>query len=173
MTTFEDWPWQYSFPPFFTVQPNLQTRKIQLAAWCDLVLKYHKANNLYVLDIREAQGSPLFHNVDISRKLSIEGISEVMNEMHRRHNAEPLDKTKNRWHVLWHTLDEWAAILYSWADDTGQLGGVCTFYEIANTSGKEFSGIDQDVLLKALRKLEQRKKAEIIHLDDGNGVKFF
>lgn len=55
----------------------------------------------------------------------------------------------------------------------GQLGSVCTFYEIVNAPDKEFCGIDQDVLLKALRRLEQRKKAEVIHMDDGNGVKFF
>ncbi|BET03055.1 Vacuolar protein [Nesidiocoris tenuis] len=171
--TFDDWPWQYSFPPFFTVQPNLQTRKAQLSAWCDLVLKYHKANNLYVLDVREAQGSPLFCNADINRKLSLEGIAEVMSELHRRANAEPLDKGKTRWHVLWHTIDEWASILYSWADETGQTGSVCTFYEITNASDQEFSGIDQDVLLKALRKLEQAKKVEIIHMDDAKGVKFF
>lgn len=40
-----------------------------------------------------------------------------------------------RWHVYWHTLDEWASIVYKWAQDNAMLNTVCTFYEIANDSG--------------------------------------
>lgn len=37
----------------------------------------------------------------------------------------------------------------------------------------EFSGLNQDVLLKVLKVLESRKKAETISFDDNEGVKFF
>ena len=56
------WPWQYSFPPFFTIQPNNDTRSKQVNAWCDLVLEYFKATKNYILDVNEAQSSPLFCN---------------------------------------------------------------------------------------------------------------
>ena len=36
------WPWQYSFPPFFSIQPNLDTRGKQIDAWKNLVLSYYK-----------------------------------------------------------------------------------------------------------------------------------
>ena len=64
-TSFQ-WPWQYEFPPFFTVQPNTDTRSKQLDAWCDLVLSYHRATKSYLLDVNEAQSSPLFYNSKIN-----------------------------------------------------------------------------------------------------------
>ena len=35
-----DWPWQYSFPPFFTLQPHAPTREKQIQAWKYLVISY-------------------------------------------------------------------------------------------------------------------------------------
>ena len=64
------WPWQYNFPPFFTIQPNSDTRQKQVEAWCDLVLNYHKATKSYVLDVNEATGLPLFYNDKINRKFA-------------------------------------------------------------------------------------------------------
>ena len=63
------WPWQYHFPPFFTIQPNSDTKAKQLEAWCDLVLAYHRATKSYVLDVRETQSSLLFCNDKINRIL--------------------------------------------------------------------------------------------------------
>lgn len=37
----------------------------------------------------------------------------------------------------------------------------------------EFTGLDENVLVKALKLLEARGKAEIIALDENSGVKFF
>lgn len=65
------WPWQYEFPPFFTLQPNTDTRRKQIEAWCDLVLTYHRTTKTYVMDIQEAaQSSPLFNNAKIDRILA-------------------------------------------------------------------------------------------------------
>lgn len=66
-----EWPWQYAFPPFFTIQPNVDTRHKQLEAWCSLVLNYYKAMRLYVFDINEAYESPLFNNKAINSKLFV------------------------------------------------------------------------------------------------------
>ena len=63
------WPWQYHFPPFFTIQPNSDTQAKQIEAWCELVLAYHKAAKSYILDVNEAQSSPLFYNRKINRIL--------------------------------------------------------------------------------------------------------
>lgn len=43
-----------------------------------------------------------------------------------------------RWYVYWHTLDEWASIVYKWAQDNAMLNTVCTFYEITNDSGGKY-----------------------------------
>ncbi|XP_075216575.1 vacuolar protein sorting 25 isoform X2 [Lycorma delicatula] len=136
-----EWPWQYSFPPFFTIQPNIETRAKQLEAWKTLVLDYHKASQQAILDISEAERSPLFNNASIKRRLPSEGIILVLESLAKKGNAEPCDKSKSRWYIYWHTLSEWADIVYSWAQETGQVNSVCTLYEIINAP-------DQDFLLK-------------------------
>ena len=64
------WPWQYNFPPFFTIQPNSDTQAKQVEAWCELVLAYYKATKTYVMDVNEAQSSPIFYNRKINRILN-------------------------------------------------------------------------------------------------------
>uniref|UniRef100_A0A0V0G7Q1 Vacuolar protein-sorting-associated protein 25 n=1 Tax=Triatoma dimidiata TaxID=72491 RepID=A0A0V0G7Q1_TRIDM len=168
----EDWPWQYSFPPFFTVQPNLHTRSLQVSAWTSLVLKYHRLSNQYLLDVQEAKSS-LFTNPSIERTLPEEGITLVMSALVSSKNAEPIDKHRTRYYIYWHTLEEWAAILGSWATDTGHSGSVCTLYELINTPNQEFTGMHQDVLIKVIKVLEAKNEAELILMEDNNGVKFF
>lgn len=168
-----DWPWQYSFPPFFTIQPNLETRAKQVEAWKSLVLDYHRASRQAVLDIAEAERSPLFNNNAIKRRLPSEGIILILEALAKKGNADPCDKSKIRWYIYWHTLAEWADIVYSWAQETGQTNSICTLYEIINTPDQEFNGLHQDVLIKALKVLESQRKAEVILEDDMSGVKFF
>ncbi|XP_060837661.1 vacuolar protein-sorting-associated protein 25 [Rhopalosiphum padi] len=166
------WPWQYSFPPFFTIQPNAETRQKQLDAWRTLVLDYCRTQKVSVIDVREGDLLPVFNNTTISRKLSSEAIMTVLGVLQKTGNAEPLDKSRTRWNIYWHTLDEWASIVYKWAQDNAMLNTVCTFYEISSDSG-DLNGIDDAVLTKALRVLERRQQAEILTLDGGSGVKFF
>lgn len=52
------------------LQPNVDTRQKQLAAWCSLVLSYCRHHKLYTLDVMEAQESPVFNNKKIERILT-------------------------------------------------------------------------------------------------------
>ncbi|KAJ9574353.1 hypothetical protein L9F63_026001, partial [Diploptera punctata] len=125
-----EWPWQYSFPPFFTIQPHKETKIKQISAWRNLVLDYHRSTKQCHLDIREAQRSPLFSNTTIDRKLPLDGILMVLDDLSQTGNAEPLDKQKHRWNIYWHTLEEWADMVYSWAQNSGMLNTVCTLFEL-------------------------------------------
>ncbi|GFG28374.1 hypothetical protein Cfor_01750 [Coptotermes formosanus] len=107
-------------------------------------------------------------------KLPLEGILMILEDLAKTGNAEPLDKQKHRWHIYWHTLEEWADMVYSWVQSCGMVNTVCTLYEITDgdsTIDEEFHGLDTEVLIKVLRILEARKKAELF--DDNQGVKFF
>jgi hypothetical protein len=65
-----EWPWQYRFPPFFTIQPNEETRAKQVAGWGDLICDYCRHHNMEVLVVAEAAASlPLFNNQEIKRQL--------------------------------------------------------------------------------------------------------
>lgn len=54
------------------LQPNVDTRQKQLAAWCSLALSYCRHHKLYTLDVMEAQESPVFNNKKIERILIIQ-----------------------------------------------------------------------------------------------------
>uniref|UniRef100_A0A3B5K1E1 Vacuolar protein-sorting-associated protein 25 n=1 Tax=Takifugu rubripes TaxID=31033 RepID=A0A3B5K1E1_TAKRU len=189
-----EWPWQYNFPPFFTLQPNVDTRQKQLAAWCSLALSYCRHHKLYTLDVLEAQESPVFNNKKIERKLSMEAIQVVFEELRKKGkfipfiwNLEWLDKNKSRCLVMWRRPEEWGKLMYQWVSRedlifmisvsrNGMVNAVFTLYELSNgddTEGEEFHGLEEWMLLRSLQALQAEGKAEIITMDDGKGVKFF
>lgn len=171
-----EWPWQYSFPPFFTLQPHPETRAKQVTAWKNLILTYCQKTKTYVIDVREASQFQLFNNSTINRKLEHNVIVSILTELEKHGNAAPLDKAKNRWEIYWHTLEEWASTIYEYISNRGMQNTVVTLYELGqgeDAQGEEFYGIQQDVLVKVLRVLERERKCEVILDDDVQGVKFF
>lgn len=50
------------------IQPNAETRKKQLDAWRTLLLDYCRARKVWVIDVREGDGLPVFNNAAISSK---------------------------------------------------------------------------------------------------------
>ncbi|XP_047544678.1 vacuolar protein-sorting-associated protein 25-like isoform X2 [Vanessa atalanta] len=170
------WPWQYNFPPFFTIQPHSETRSKQLEAWQQLISEYLKVTKQSTVDIRETQNSPLFNNASINRKLSSESLLTILEDMAKAGKAAPVDKSKNVWEVYWHSLDEWGNMIYSWASCNGLNNSVCTLFELRegdNTFGEEFHGLDMNILVKALKTLEVKGKCELMEFDESQGVKFF
>lgn len=96
-TKFE-WPWQYAFPPFFTLQPHVETRRRQLDAWCALVLDYCRDRRLFVLNVEEmlSGGHELFANKSIERRLARDALLAVLDELRRRGQLEWLDDSPSR-----------------------------------------------------------------------------
>ncbi|XP_002733784.2 vacuolar protein-sorting-associated protein 25-like [Saccoglossus kowalevskii] len=171
-----EWPWQYNFPPFFTLQPNLETRQTQLEAWCSLVLSYHKHYKIFSLDVTEVQSSPLFSNSKINRKLPLDALYIVLEELRKKGNLEWLDKNRKRCLIMWRTPEEWGSLIYQWASSNSLLNSVCTLYELVSgddTVKEEFHDLDGTLLRRALKTLQVQMKAEIIVFDGNEGVKFF
>uniref|UniRef100_A0A8C7TQQ5 Vacuolar protein-sorting-associated protein 25 n=1 Tax=Oncorhynchus mykiss TaxID=8022 RepID=A0A8C7TQQ5_ONCMY len=142
-----EWPWQYNFPPFFTLQPNVDTRQKQLAAWCSLALSYCRHHKLYTLDIMEAQESPVFNHKNIDRKLSMEAILIVFEELRKKGNLEWLDKNKTRCLVMWRRPEEWGKLIYQWVSKNGMVNTVFTLYELANGDDTESEGTATDMCI--------------------------
>ncbi|CAI5658314.1 unnamed protein product [Oreochromis niloticus] len=158
------------------LQPNVDTRQKQLAAWCSLALSYCRHHKLYTLDVMEAQESPMFNNKKIERKLSMEAIQVVFEELRKKGNLEWLDKNKSRCLVMWRRPEEWGKLIYQWVSKTGMVNSVFTLYELSNgdeTEGEEFHGLEDWMLLRSLQALQTEGKAELFTMDDGKGVKFF
>ncbi|KAF5918067.1 hypothetical protein HPG69_015949 [Diceros bicornis minor] len=164
-----EWPWQYRFPPFFTLQPNVDTRQKQLAAWCSLVLSFCRLHKQSSMTVMEAQESPLFNNVKLQQH-------DAFISIYFAGNLEWLDKNKSSFLIMWRRPEEWGKLIYQWVSRSGQNNSVFTLYELTNgedTEDEEFHGLDEATLLRALQALQQEHKAEIITVSDGRGVKFF
>ncbi|XP_030245871.1 vacuolar protein-sorting-associated protein 25 [Drosophila navojoa] len=169
------WPWEYTFPPFFTLQPHEETRRRQLKVWTDLFLKYLKHVNRFTIGIND-QNLPLFYNESINRRLSPDLILLILEQLQQSGHAAPLDKRRQEWQVYSYTLEEYGNMVYDWIQETGQTNSICTLYELVageNSTQTEFHNMDEDVLLKALRLLEEKGKCELIEMDGSHGVKFF
>nr|CAH8822545.1 unnamed protein product [Trichobilharzia regenti] len=169
------WPWQYNFPPFFTLQPNVETRRKQINAWCQLVIDYFKSRNQFSVSVAAIRDPtcPLFNNKSIQRSASPDLIALILDELCRRGNLEWLDKSHNNARIVWRTSEEWADLISKWARSTGHGNSVCTFYELTdsdNTRQEAFHGLDITVLIDALTVLQKRGKAELM---GDAGVKFF
>lgn len=152
---------------------HAKTREIQLNSWAGLVLKYQQSLNQPILNIND-ENTELFVNKELKRRLNVDGRGLVMKTLEKTAHAVPIDpKKRDKWEVYWYTLDELANMIYKWATDNAMLGQVCTVFEVVNgdnSTDQQFHGLSLDVVLKALRKLEQSEKCELI---DDEGVKFF
>ncbi|XP_062574732.1 uncharacterized protein LOC134236571 isoform X4 [Saccostrea cucullata] len=159
------------------IQPNLDTRKKQLEAWCALILDYHRKNKSYSIDITEIQSSPLFYNKKINRKLPLDGIHTVLEELRKQGHIEWTDpKVKKQGLIMWRTPEEWGKLIYSWVTSKSLQNSVCTLYELSegeDSEGTEFHGLEKWLLLRALQSLQDQGKAELMNFDGNEGVKFF
>lgn len=165
----------YNFEPFFTIQPNIETRRQQLKAWRQLMIEYYSSINQYVLDVNRATDEPIFNNHKINRQLSSDGLQLILEHMLSEGVIEWVDKKREKCYIYWKRPEEWAQLILKWVNDKSLHNTVCTFYEIVgsdDTIGYPFHGLNDQILIKALKCLESEGKAVLIDADDISGVKF-
>jgi ESCRT-II complex subunit VPS25 len=148
------------------------TRAKQLALWRELILKYHTEKRIKVLRIHDC---PLWRNPSIDRRLDAEEIQMVIKDFCQSGHGEPIDEASVR--ILWRKPAELATDIYTWADSHGLIGSVCTIFELhsgEDVQGMSFQGVDEDLLRRALKLLEDQGKCAIFKGDtsDEDGIKF-
>lgn len=172
-----------SFPPFYTLQPNLTTRARQLELWSSLVTSYCAHHRLFKLPL-SSPPSDLFNNTSIKRSLKPTDIRTVLEHMSQPSTGPLIEwiapvsrgEQSNTCWVYWRNLSEWADTIYNWVDETGQKGAVLTVYELREgdaVRGKEWQDIDETLLRKILGVLVKRGKCQIFGQEENAGVKFF
>jgi len=175
MSTF-NYPWEYNFPPFFTIQPNLETRKAQLEAWRSLVLDFCQQNNIHQLHIRDWLNKSPFCNEAIDRRLNLESLKIVINSLVEKRFAEWVSgKEKETCLIYSRPLEQWATIIYDYVKEKSLQNTILTFYELLegdSTKDRDFHQLDEIIFVKALKILEKSGKAAVIEMDGNRGVKF-
>lgn len=180
-----EFPKIHSFPPFYTKQRNATILENQLDSWGNLILQYCEFYRIYTLLPEGAILSgksdcpPLFDEPSIDRSVPHEFRREIFSHMiHKMGRAQPVDKKRRDAgvYILWRLLAEWAKLLYSHVDATGQLGTIMTVYELTKSDeslNEEFLGIDAGLFARILEVLRKQGKAQILTESDGliGGVK--
>lgn len=168
-----NYPWEYNFPPFFTIQPNLETRKAQLEAWRSLILDYCQHHNIHQLHLRDCLNKTPFHNESIDRRLSLESLKLIINSLVEKKYAEWLNSESCL--IYSRPPEQWAKIISDYVKEKSLYNMVLTFYELLegdSTKDREFHHLDETIFLKALKILEKSGKAAVIEMDGHKGVKF-
>lgn len=150
-------PTLFSFPPFFTLQPNPATLKTQLTAWSSLVESYCRSTRTFYLSDDGGQDSTggtttsqLWGNAAIDRRLDAVGRQRVLQYMVEQGRAvwemtggekqrQPsLASQQQRALILWRKPEEWGRLIRDWIVSTGQDKSIMTFFEL--TEGEMIEG---------------------------------
>lgn len=178
-----NFPTYTSFPPFYTLQPNLTTRVRQLELWSTLITSYCSYHHTFRL-LLSSLPADLFNNAHIHRSLKTADIRTVLDHMSKPENGPRIEwipsstrgEQSSSCYVYWRTPGEWADVLHGWVDETGQKGAVLTVYELREgdaVTNKEWRDMDEGMLRKVLNVLVKRGKAQIFGQEENAGVKFF
>lgn len=176
-------PTYTTFPPFYTLQPNLTTRARQLELWSSLITSY--CAHLCVFRLSPSNPPPhLFSNAMAKRSLNTTSIRAVLDYMSKPENGSRIEwipptakgQQSDSCYVWWRSAGEWADLIYGWVEETGQKGSVLTIYELRESDavkGKEWREMDEGMLRKVLGVVVKRGKAQVFGQAEGEGVKFF
>lgn len=190
MTTAFEFPKIHTFIPFYTKQPNATVLNNQLDSWCEILLNYcqhYKITSMSPLtgkiihsqleddDIKDIP--PLFENKEIKRVANDEFKTLIFKHLILIQNKAELKNPKSPESgvfVYWRSLAEWAQVVYSFAQKTGQLGSVLTLYELTKLTDSgltdDIRNLEYDVLVKALKLLVKQGKAQILMAEDGHEI---
>jgi len=129
----------YNFPPFFTLQPTLETREKQLQLWSKLICDWAKNSNSWVCVPSKLE---IWENTTIQRRLGHEGQVAVVFKMISEGNAaweSPEDASLKlsdaisgggRLRIMWQSANRVAGDIWSHVKDSGLMGQVFTVYEL-------------------------------------------
>ena len=112
-------PFAYSWPPFWSLQPNLATREGQFKEWSSFILSYCRENRIWRLTIVDALNTPLFHNSRLQKRMNLLEAREILDWMTREaggQRAEWIGKEGDKsvaW-MYWRRPEEWAEVLSNW-----------------------------------------------------------
>ena len=83
-----------------------------------------------------------------------------------------------RTRILWRKPEQLASDIYDWAVANGYVNSICTVYELhsgEDVNGMSFQGVDEELLRRALRVLEEQGKCALFQgeTSEEDGIKFF
>jgi ESCRT-II complex subunit VPS25 len=159
------YPPHYSFPPFFTLQPNLSTRAHQYQLWTTLICSYMRHHKLYRLKIPADLSKPPFSNPAINRCLRLEDAKKVLFEgmkeagvvvekvggldiginpggvVQRLVGRQNENIRESEVVVWWKRREDWASEVLKWVEENGMKGDIVTLFDFIHGDVAYFTGM--------------------------------
>lgn len=144
-------PWMYVTP---TDQAQLQSWG---STWGDFLLDFAEFKAIHILNLLEVRKEFPFSNRLIKKKLSMDQMQRVGENLIDRDFGAWWDERKTRLRIYWKVLEEWSEIIYEWALQTGRE--LVSLFELVNAC-EIWSSLPQEELQEILRRLVARNLAE-------------
>jgi ESCRT-II complex subunit VPS25 len=162
------YPKIHSFPPFFTLQPNENTRQKQLLLWVEMIKEFCQTTKTYHL----TQNHEIFANKQIDRKVTRELLEHIVD------STQSLEWNKQKTQILclWFSVEEWAQKIQSYIESKSLQQTVLTGYEIRCCKDEEFFEMDLMLFHRVVCFLEQKKAVCLLNKQspvDEMGIKFY
>ena len=95
------------------------------------VINYCSQNRIHSVNFGEIRNSPLFKNDKISRKASAQLIQAIFDTLEKKSNFAYFDGNREAGILSEKPFSQLARDIYDWANASGNIGQVCTFYELS------------------------------------------
>ncbi|KAI3378128.1 hypothetical protein SNEBB_007073 [Seison nebaliae] len=167
------------FPPFYTLQPNQETRNRQLSLWSERILCDCRTKNKFILSFHSYRNDELFYNSSIDRAVSSQLLEAILHHLEQKDQIKWLNTKHDRCLIMWRSIEDWSHQLISQVNHKGLTNSICTLYELfgpESTLSKDFSNLPHEIVETLLTNLEKKRQLIIMRNDDDNrkidGVKF-
>ncbi|EEQ46472.1 ESCRT-II complex subunit VPS25 [Candida albicans P78042] len=182
-----EFPKIYSFPPFYTQQPNTTVLNQQLDSWVSIILhycEYYRITSLSIegipkhsqLEVPLSSLSSIFINKTINRQVNSDFQKLIVKHLIHNKKAEFINPKKPELgvYIYWRSLVDWGDLLYQYVEDTGQKGTVLTIYELTKseetTVPQDLHNLDETFLVKIIKDyLIKQGKAQLL-IDENNEI---
>jgi len=109
------YPAIWSFPPFFTLQPNPSTLAHQTSLWTTLILSWARHQRIWTVNCDSPEPGEVFLNKAIGRRLLPPAMKQVLGQMVKDGQAvaEP-PKQNSTFLLYWRKPEDWGGLIYDW-----------------------------------------------------------
>jgi len=146
-------PWMYIKP-----KKNVDVES-WLQSWSAIVLDYSRVFVIHIINVNELRTEYPFKNKKLSKRLTIEQVREIIDQLVQQNIAKWLDeKTRTRARIYWKNNEEWADDLLGFMIDTGRVVEIHSLYDITQLEEK-WSSLPADDLIIVCEMLVERKVA--------------
>lgn len=158
---FEDSLPKWVKAPWMYIKPTKESQVDSwLESWSAIVLDYSRIFVIHVININELRNVHPFNNTKINKRLSLDQVREIIDQLVKQNVAKWLDeKTKTRARIYWKTNDEWADHLLDFMIETGRVVEIHSLFDLSQLD-QHWSELPADDLVIVCEMLVERKVAK-------------